>query len=160
MFVGGPAEVAYYAQLAEAGLEYGPAFRGIDALWRRDGEALARIVCPDAIAADVSQQTFHPAFVDAFLHGIFAADSDLLTTPDVLYLPVGLDRLDVFGSLPDARWSHVVIDAKPDGQSASATVRMLDSDGHVRAVFSGVRLQRISRRAFRRSDESLVIQHS
>jgi acyl transferase domain-containing protein len=56
---------AYYAQLGEQGLAYGPAFRLLAALWRRDGEALARLSLPPAVLADLPQYHLHPALLDA-----------------------------------------------------------------------------------------------
>ncbi|MEV7094000.1 type I polyketide synthase [Amycolatopsis sp. NPDC051045] len=55
----------HYAALAEAGYHYGPAFRGLRAAWRRDGEVFAEVALPgtDAFA-------LHPALLDAALHAL------------------------------------------------------------------------------------------
>ncbi|MGW6622059.1 SDR family NAD(P)-dependent oxidoreductase [Nocardia sp. NPDC055002] len=56
-----------YRNLTAAGLEYGPAFRGLRAAWRRGGDVFAEVVLPDDLAADAF--TLHPALLDAALHG-------------------------------------------------------------------------------------------
>lgn len=60
---------ALYATLEDAGLIYGPAFRGLRALWRgRDGDLHAEVALPDADQAGAF--TLHPALLDACLHPV------------------------------------------------------------------------------------------
>ncbi|WP_158263025.1 type I polyketide synthase [Amycolatopsis sp. CA-128772] len=56
---------AHYAALAEAGYHYGPAFRGLRAAWRADGEVFAEVELPATDAFAV-----HPALLDAALHAL------------------------------------------------------------------------------------------
>ncbi|MFI0781008.1 type I polyketide synthase [Streptomyces sp. NPDC021212] len=56
-----------YERYARAGLEYGPAFRGLRAVWRRGEEAFAEVVLPDE-APDADGFGIHPALLDAVLH--------------------------------------------------------------------------------------------
>ncbi|MFD5410305.1 SDR family NAD(P)-dependent oxidoreductase [Streptomyces nojiriensis] len=70
---------ALYATLKNAGLAYGPAFRGLRALWRgRDGDLHAEVALPDADQAGAF--TLHPALLDACLHPV--ALGGFLTTGD------------------------------------------------------------------------------
>ncbi|MGW4173481.1 SDR family NAD(P)-dependent oxidoreductase [Streptomyces chartreusis] len=57
-----------YARLAAHGHHYGPAFRAVTALWRRDGEIFAELALSPAEAATASSYTLHPALFDAALH--------------------------------------------------------------------------------------------
>ncbi|HEX6519138.1 MAG TPA: beta-ketoacyl synthase N-terminal-like domain-containing protein, partial [Streptosporangiaceae bacterium] len=62
-----PVEVAgLYDRLAEAGLEYGPVFRGLRAAWRRGEELFAEVGLPEGIT--VAGFAVHPALLDAALH--------------------------------------------------------------------------------------------
>ncbi|OLB75789.1 MAG: hypothetical protein AUI14_20350, partial [Actinobacteria bacterium 13_2_20CM_2_71_6] len=54
----------HYARLAEAGYGYGPAFRGVQAMWRRDDEMFADVELPH----DDDSFWVHPALFDACLH--------------------------------------------------------------------------------------------
>ncbi|MDN3353027.1 type I polyketide synthase [Actinomadura sp. DC4] len=59
-----------YPALADTGLDYGPAFRGLRAV-RRDGDdVLAEVTLPDGVRADGFG--VHPALLDAVLHAIAA----------------------------------------------------------------------------------------
>jgi NADPH:quinone reductase-like Zn-dependent oxidoreductase/NADP-dependent 3-hydroxy acid dehydrogenase YdfG/acyl carrier protein len=72
---------AAYAQLAARGYQYGPAFRGLRAMWRRGRETFAEVALPDLTtgeAAGLRPGTAHPALVDAALHpALMHAESGL-----------------------------------------------------------------------------------
>ncbi|MFD8124614.1 SDR family NAD(P)-dependent oxidoreductase, partial [Streptomyces albidoflavus] len=64
---------AVYAELDGLGLAYGPAFRGLRALWRRGREVFAEVVLPDgpeARTGEVEGYGVHPALLDAALHPV------------------------------------------------------------------------------------------
>ncbi|MFZ1162475.1 type I polyketide synthase [Mycobacterium sp.] len=56
-----------YARLAARGYQYGPAFQGLTALWRRGDEFFAEVTLPQA-AGGVSGFGVHPVLLDAALH--------------------------------------------------------------------------------------------
>ena len=66
-----PIDTSYlYDLLAEAGLEYGPSFRGLRAAWR-DGEAIcAEVSLPEGASQQAERFGLHPALLDAALHAI------------------------------------------------------------------------------------------
>ncbi|MGW1273543.1 SDR family NAD(P)-dependent oxidoreductase, partial [Streptomyces sp. NPDC002491] len=55
-----------YERMAEAGYGYGPAFRGLRAVWHRDAEVFAEIALPEGETTD--GWSLHPALLDAALH--------------------------------------------------------------------------------------------
>ncbi|MFI6495659.1 type I polyketide synthase, partial [Streptomyces sp. NPDC050564] len=74
----------FYARLAEAGYEYGPAFQGVQALWRRGGDTYAEIALPEEQHADARRFGIHPALLDAALHPLA---HEAVTTGGELLLP-------------------------------------------------------------------------
>jgi len=71
----GAAEVdlsGIYDQLAAGGLQYGPAFRGLRAAWRRGDEVFAEVALPGDAAGDAAGFGLHPALLDAALHAAAA----------------------------------------------------------------------------------------
>ncbi|WP_413775680.1 type I polyketide synthase [Micromonospora sp. RTGN7] len=70
---------AWYARTAERGLGYGPAFRGLRRVWRRDDEVYAEVALPEAVAAEASRFGLHPALFDAALQA--TGPSGLLGDP-------------------------------------------------------------------------------
>ncbi|MEU1014589.1 SDR family NAD(P)-dependent oxidoreductase [Streptomyces sp. NPDC005898] len=59
-----------YARLATRGLAYGPAFRGLRALWRTADGICAELEPPASIASQTALFGLHPALLDAALHPI------------------------------------------------------------------------------------------
>jgi len=57
-----------YDRLAELGLEYGPVFQGLRAVWRRGEEVFAEVALPQDQLAEANRFGVHPALLDAALH--------------------------------------------------------------------------------------------
>ncbi|WP_344078160.1 type I polyketide synthase, partial [Nocardiopsis metallicus] len=73
-----------YDRLAGLGFEYGPAFRGLRALWRDGDDLLAEVVLPEGQGDDLTPLfQLHPALTDAALHPVVleGAAEDRLTLP-------------------------------------------------------------------------------
>ncbi|ORA16970.1 polyketide synthase [Mycobacterium angelicum] len=74
-----------YEQLAERGYGYGPAFRGLTAMWRRGEEVFAEVALPADAGVSVAGFGVHPAMLDAALHAvILSADSTELPEGSML----------------------------------------------------------------------------
>ncbi len=66
---GEPLDVAdAYTLLAGAGLDYGPAFQGLRAAWRRGGDLFAEIALDPSAQREAGAFVLHPALLDAALH--------------------------------------------------------------------------------------------
>nr|WP_051133653.1 type I polyketide synthase [Nocardia paucivorans] len=57
-----------YANLAQRGFDYGPAFQGVTARWTRGTEVFAEVALADTLAGSESAFGIHPALLDACLH--------------------------------------------------------------------------------------------
>ncbi|THA71791.1 SDR family NAD(P)-dependent oxidoreductase [Streptomyces sp. A0958] len=68
-----------YADMADEGYGYGPAFHGVRAAWLLDGEVYADVELPEHVRADAAGYGLHPALLDAALH---PADHALATVGD------------------------------------------------------------------------------
>ncbi|WP_344869531.1 type I polyketide synthase, partial [Amycolatopsis ultiminotia] len=58
----------FYAGLVESGYTYGPAFQGLQAVWRRGDEVFAEVALPEAERAEAAGFGIHPGLLDAALH--------------------------------------------------------------------------------------------
>ncbi|NUH42776.1 SDR family NAD(P)-dependent oxidoreductase [Streptomyces samsunensis] len=99
-----------YARSAEAGVGYGPAFRGMRAVWRRDEELFAEVELPERIRADGF--AVHPALLDAAVHPLIL-DAEEVRLPFVWSgvslgaAPSGRLRVRITPQGPDAVSVHV-----------------------------------------------------
>ncbi|MFJ4920196.1 SDR family NAD(P)-dependent oxidoreductase [Streptomyces sp. NPDC088725] len=57
-----------FERYASDGLEYGPVFRGLRAVWRQDDTVYAEVALPDSVE-DTGAFGLHPALLHAALHG-------------------------------------------------------------------------------------------
>ncbi len=71
---------ALYERLADAGLEYGPLFQGVQTVWRSGSEVYAEVALPEDTAVDGF--AIHPALFDAALHPSML-DKDPGSAPDL-----------------------------------------------------------------------------
>ncbi|WP_438363726.1 type I polyketide synthase [Streptomyces marincola] len=64
-----PADLSgFYATVAAHGFAYGPAFRGLRAVWRRGDEVFAEAALPEDHRGGAGAYGVHPALLDAVLH--------------------------------------------------------------------------------------------
>ena len=59
-----------YQALGERGYDYGPAFRGLRNVWRRDDELFVEATLPADLADSAQRYGIHPALLDAVLHAV------------------------------------------------------------------------------------------
>jgi NADP-dependent 3-hydroxy acid dehydrogenase YdfG/acyl carrier protein len=67
---------ALYAKLADRGFEYGPAFRGLRAVWSADNETYADVAIDAELAAQADPFLLHPALFDSALHAALVPTLD------------------------------------------------------------------------------------
>ena len=145
---------AYYQQLAEIGIGYGPAFRGIRQLWRRDGEALGQIALPESAAAEARAYQLHPALLDACFQTFGAAvfDTTGTSSPNV-YVPVGIERYRVYQSGRDRGWCQAILRAPQSAETLTGDLQIFDENGQVIAEVIGLQLRRVSRAAIQQATD-------
>ncbi|MGW5714854.1 SDR family NAD(P)-dependent oxidoreductase [Amycolatopsis sp. NPDC003865] len=86
-----------YERLSARGYDYGPVFRGLRALWRRDDRIFAEVALPED--ADAGAYGLHPALLDAALHPLVLDEGHEVLLPfawhDVTLHAVGATALRV-----------------------------------------------------------------
>ncbi|WP_193511667.1 type I polyketide synthase, partial [Streptomyces griseoloalbus] len=95
----------FYDALADTGFGYGPAFRGLRAVWRRGEETFAEVALDAGPAGDAPSFGLHPALLDAALHA-------------TAFAPLGEEGR---GGLPFS-WQDVTLHA---GGATEARVRLV-----------------------------------
>ncbi len=87
-----------YAIYEHRGLFYGPAFRGVKSVWRREGECLGEVRLPkSSLANGIEKYQFHPALLDAcFQTLIFSASASRIWQRSTNLLPQRIDRVKFF----------------------------------------------------------------
>ncbi|MGW0191223.1 SDR family NAD(P)-dependent oxidoreductase [Streptomyces sp. NPDC003362] len=110
-----------YERLTEAGLAYGPAFRGLNAVWRHGDELFAEAALPDD--TDPGAFTLHPALLDACLHVLGLGEEDGRPAPAVLPFSWRGVRLHTTGA------RTVRVHLTPDATADNFSLELTDTDG-------------------------------
>ena len=135
----------FYRKVGEGGVEYGPAFRVIERLWRGQGEALGELVLPAALAGE--SLGAHPALLD----GWFQVLGGVLGPTEVegVWLPFGWEALWVSGRLPERLYCRARLRAgsvmgaeDASKETWTADLDLYTPDGEVVGGVSGFVLRR------------------
>ncbi|MET3210645.1 UNVERIFIED_CONTAM: PfaD family protein [Paenibacillus sp. PvR008] len=126
-----------YDLYRRAGLEYGPAFQGMEHLYVGQEMILARLSLPAAVASTARQFILHPSLLDSALQTAIGFLTDE-TTPR-LALPFALKELEIFGPCTTSMWAFV---RRSEGNKPGDKVHKLDLDlcdesGSVRVRMKG-----------------------
>nr|MBP9051374.1 SDR family NAD(P)-dependent oxidoreductase [Ilumatobacteraceae bacterium] len=121
---------AYYAQLQSVGLMYGPTFRGVTRLLRRDGAALGHVRLPPS-AVDARRYRLHPALLDACFHVLGAAIAPPDLSSDDMFVPVAFEGVRVGKAGASSVWcaGTLIGDFSSDARSITARIEIFDDSG-------------------------------
>lgn len=136
----------FYQSLQKRGIDYGPAFSGVEQIWSNETESLGRIRLPESLKFDSDQYQIHPALLDACLQ-VLAATNRASNNPG-LYIPAGCKQIRFFSQPEEIVWSHVTLSPEnsPGQDSMEADVRIFGEDNKIIAELIGLRLHRTNRR--------------
>jgi acyl transferase domain-containing protein/acyl-CoA synthetase (AMP-forming)/AMP-acid ligase II/acyl carrier protein/SAM-dependent methyltransferase len=135
----------FYEQWQDRGVSYGPRFRVIQQLWRKEGVSLAEIRLPEPLASEARSYQVHPVLLDNCFQTLGAA----LPNQNETFLPVGLEALRVYRRPGISLWSQAEIrrGEASDTEALTADLNLLDPDGQLVMVVEGLKAQRTSREA-------------
>ncbi|SPM35482.1 polyketide synthase [Mycobacterium rhizamassiliense] len=140
------------AELREAfdsvGIQYGPAFSGLTAVYTADGidgtdgqvsTAIAEVALPGAIRSQQSAYVAHPALLDACFQSVIVHPQVQKAGAGGLLLPVGVRRLRNYHSTRNAHYCLTRVTASPAGE-CEADLEILDQSGTVLLSVEGLEL--------------------
>ena len=144
---------AYYRAKMAVGIDLGPSFRTLEALWARPGEAIAEVALPAGFerpALDV-----HPLVLDGCFQAFGAARNPDGGEEDVTYLPFAWERLWLAGPLPERLVCHVRMRETPAGAASdgdlpevrAADLGLYGPDGALLGELAGFTVKRATRAA-------------
>ncbi len=141
----------FYQSRLELGAFVGPAFRAIEKLWRREGEALGLLQAPETFSHETRVYFAHPALLDASIQLLLACFAMNEDEPS-LYLPVGFDEMEVAQRLAGPLWCHVELksSAQADQETYSGDLRWYDEAGAWQGEVKGLLLKRADNAALQR----------
>ncbi|ATB32461.1 type I polyketide synthase [Melittangium boletus] len=132
---------AFYALHESLGIQMAPPSRWVERIWRREGEALARLRQP-AGARQSETELLAPALLDACFQTVGATFVERAYTTTV---PLGIERFH-FHRRPGAElWCHVTRRPGAGREAFSCDVRVMDADGQLVAEVVELQCRHVSR---------------
>lgn len=131
----------FYDDLGERGIVLGPAFRGIQRLWRGDGQAMAEILQPDMANLGA---LIHPAALDAcfqILGATFASGGEGEAGG---FLPLSVDKVTFHQAIPTRFRCHATITSTPGSPVAVGNFQLSNLDGKVLGTIEGLQIKRVT----------------
>jgi acyl transferase domain-containing protein/acyl carrier protein len=147
----------FYDKLRDLGVDFGPAFRGLERAWSGEGEALGDVACTPAVAADAGKYLLHPAFLDGCFHVSAIVMDTLPGAGEHMYLPIGVDRFRCFAAATGPVRSYArARDPSRRGEMIVLDVRIETPGGDPIATIEGLRCRRVNRDAMQQRAEAQV----
>ncbi|MCY4616339.1 MAG: type I polyketide synthase, partial [Chloroflexi bacterium] len=149
---------ALYRARSSTGVELGPAFRGLTAVWEGPGEALGEIELPSEV--ERSGIAVHPLLLDACFQ-VVAGARGATEGDTTAYMPFGWERLWLTGPLPERLVCRAQMREGARGAAAlapevlKADVWIYDEDGAPIGGVSGYTAKRATRAALLSSIDAI-----
>ncbi|MER7674913.1 SDR family NAD(P)-dependent oxidoreductase, partial [Kitasatospora sp. NPDC096128] len=113
-----------YESLADTPYGYGPAFRGLRAVWRRGEDLFAEVALPEDVAADAGSFGLHPALLDGVLHASALVAGGEEGEPGTVRLPFAWTGVELHASGASVLRARLCRDAQ-----GSLTLTAADATG-------------------------------
>ena len=121
-----------YRLLEARGLAYGPTMRGVERLFAREGEVVARLELPATVARGEAA-AWHPTLLDAALQTIIGLAEDEAAAAGEsearTFVPVALGAVDARTELPARLVAHLRAEPSTDAARRSHAVSLRDEAG-------------------------------
>ncbi|MBT2744871.1 MULTISPECIES: SDR family NAD(P)-dependent oxidoreductase [unclassified Lysobacter] len=147
-----------YRQYARIGIEYGPAHRGIVALDSGDGQVLADLALPDALAGeDNAAYILHPSLIDSALQAAIGLGGRDAPPADPM-LPFAMESLCILGDCAQRLHAFVRRADSSSDDSAQITLDLdlCDANGNVCVQMRGFCARRFAAGAAATNDSSAI----
>lgn len=120
--------IEFNQEIKGYGVQIQDEFQGIQQIWRRTGEALAKISFPAGACS--SKFELHPAFLDSCSRVIAAAIDRDSAGADSFFLPSGVGKLRVHRRPSGTQiWSHATLRMADSPDDVAGDVRIYDASG-------------------------------
>lgn len=135
---------ALYQAFESRGIQYGPNFQGIQALYRQENSVLGRVSLPEKLTYQRSSYQWHPALLDACLQvlGLSVETRGI----EGLYVPSTCESIDIYSAPTAEVWSQVSLREQAENAEGSLTadIHIFDDDGKLLMWLTGFKLGSLS----------------
>ncbi|ABQ27260.1 SDR family NAD(P)-dependent oxidoreductase [Geotalea uraniireducens] len=133
----------YYEAFGKMGIEYGPGHRGIERVYARDGEVLAKLSMPDCVKSESDHYVLHPSMLDSALQAAMGLIDGL---GEVAVVPYAMERVEIKGKWHESMWAFARYGKgkKAAGRLESIDIDLCDHEGNVCVRMKGLAAREMS----------------
>ncbi len=143
-FMGAAEEIVeaarHYERSGARGISFGTSFRGVERIWRRGTEALARIEVPPS-RVTLDRYVFHPAVLDACLQ---TASALVTQETSEAFIPMSIARLTVHARPAAKLYSYARLSSEPTADGITADLFVYDEQGELIASVEAFACRRLA----------------
>jgi acyl transferase domain-containing protein/NAD(P)-dependent dehydrogenase (short-subunit alcohol dehydrogenase family)/acyl carrier protein len=136
----------FYSGLMKLGLQYGESFRRITKLRARGREVLAQLASIENPERYDIEHKLHPAVLDSAFQSLMATVGE----GEDAYVPASIEQVVVFDEMPAEAWCYGRL-TEQDDDAVAGEITLMDGDGRVVAMISGLRCARIAKAGARQA---------
>ncbi|MDZ8033650.1 SDR family NAD(P)-dependent oxidoreductase [Nostoc sp. DedSLP04] len=129
----------FYENFHQRGIDYGASFRAIQGLGWDGQQALGTIELSAEQFVEATDYQIHPVLLDASLQ-VLAASENEQSAERKTYLPVSIDRLQVYHRPSQRLWAMGSLTSQQTGQ-----VTLFSAEGEIIATVEGLRVKALAR---------------
>lgn len=135
----------FYRELRQEGHEFGPAFQGVETIWREHGQVLGRIALPQA-AGSSTDYLLHPSMLDSCFQVIrgFRDFDRAEEQSHNLALPIAIRRLRFFRKPGAVVYSRAEAKEEDDGAHVIADISIIDEAGSLVALIEAFTCRQVA----------------
>jgi acyl transferase domain-containing protein len=122
-----------YAVFDTMGLTYGPAHRGIVAIYMGEKQLLAQLRLPTVVETSQHEYVLHPSLMDSALQASIGLIVDLNHVPNRPSVPFVLESLRIVSACTKemAAWVRYSESSKPEDKTIKVDIDLCDQQGNV-----------------------------
>ncbi|MEU3552555.1 SDR family NAD(P)-dependent oxidoreductase, partial [Streptomyces longwoodensis] len=117
----------FYADAADTGYGYGPAFQGLRAAWRVGEEIWAEVSLPEQLREEAGRYGLHPALLDAALHA--AGFGDFYDEGERLRMPFAWNGVELHAVAASDLRVRIARSQVSAGRDAALVLTVADASG-------------------------------
>ena len=119
-----------YKKFGEMGFNYGANFQRLEKVWKGSKEAVG-IIRTEGVADN--EYTLHPTILDSAFQLMISLVADFdssLQDQEKVFLPVGIERVQIYDSIKPELWCHASI-KEEHGSIMTGDITIFDKEGNV-----------------------------
>ena len=136
-----PTEI--YQGFTKMGINYGPGYQGIDAIYKGRGQVLAKVSLPITLSNTKDSFILHPSIMDAALQVTNNLIMDLDNPKPIM--PISMQELEIFGRHTSPTWVLIRynegVEAEDNLRVQKFDIDLCDEQGTVWARMKGMEIQ-------------------